>query len=115
MHHTSTSAEVSSPRVQFETEDGNTVFLPELPTMLMDPEQVRQAIARNRAIRRSHLYPLLDATARFACSSLIAPQGCNPFDVPRGPWIIAIGDDLHFAWGPKAFPAASLDAAIRAA
>jgi hypothetical protein len=101
--------------IQFETEHGNTVFLPELPIMLTDPEQARQAIARDRAIRRSRLFPLIDATANFACSWLIAPQGCAPFALPRGPWIITIGDDLHFAWGPRAFPAESLDAAIKAA
>jgi hypothetical protein len=75
----------------------------------------REAIKRDRAIKRSHLYPLLDAAARFACSYLIAPQGCDEFELPRDPWIILIGDDLRFAWGPDAFPAASLDAAIRAA
>jgi hypothetical protein len=101
--------------IQFETEDGCTVFLPELPTQLLDPEKARQAIARDRNIRRSHLFPLMDATARFACSWLIAPQGCDSFELPRGPWIITIGDDFHFAWGPKAFPADSLDAAIKGA
>lgn len=101
--------------IQFEIDDACTVFLPEMPTMLLDPEQARQAIARDRNIRRSHLYPLLDAVARFACSKLLVPQGCNTFELPRSPWIIVIGDDMHFAWGPKAFPAMSLDAAIRAA
>jgi hypothetical protein len=101
--------------IQFETEAGSTVFLPELPTHGLDPEKARQAIALDRNIRRSHLFPLMDAVARFACSQLLAPQGCPAFDLPRDPWIITIGDDLHFAWGPKAFPAESLDAAIKAA
>lgn len=100
--------------ISFEHE-GCTVFLPETKSALVDPEQALQAIQRDRNIRRSHLYPLFDATARFACSLLIAPQGCQPFDLPRDPWIIAIGDDMHFAWGPQAFPAEALDAAIRAA
>jgi hypothetical protein len=101
--------------IQFETDDACTVFLPEMPTVQMDPEKARQALDRDRNIRRSHLYPLMDAVARFACSWLIVPQGCDPFDLPRDPWMIAIGDDMHFAWGPKAFPAESLDAAIWAA
>jgi hypothetical protein len=100
--------------ISFETEDA-TVFLPETSTILLDPQKARDALERDRAYRRSHLYPLFDATARFACSYLLAPQGCNEFELPRDPWIISIGDDLHFAWGPNAFPAASLDAAIRAA
>ena len=37
------------------------------------------------------------------------------FKLPRSPWILSVGDDMHFAWGPKAFPASSLDEAIRAA
>ena len=101
--------------IQFETEDACTVFLPETSAQLVDPVKAREAIDRDRNIRRSHLYPLFDATARFACSLLIAPQGCNAFDLPRSPWIISIGDDLHVAWGPKAFPAESLDEAIKAA
>jgi hypothetical protein len=99
----------------FELEEGYTVILPETSAQLVDPVKAREAIERDRNIRRSHLYPLFDATARFACSFLIAAQGCNTFDLPRSPWIITIGDDLHFAWGPKAFPAISLDAAIKAA
>jgi hypothetical protein len=101
--------------IQFETDDACTVFLPEMPTVQMDPEKARQALDRDRNIRRSHLYPIMDAVARFACSWLIAPQGCAPFDLPRDPWMITIGDNMHFAWGPKAFPAESLDAAIKAA
>jgi hypothetical protein len=97
------------------TEDGCTLLLPAQPTVLVDPETARQAIARDRNIRRSHLFPLMDATAHFACSWLLAPQGCEPFDLPRAPWVITIGDDLHFALGPKSFPSASLDAAIKAA
>lgn len=100
--------------ISFETEDF-TVMLPELDVVTFRPEQARQAIERDRNIRRSHLYPLMDSVARFACSWLVAPQGCAAFTLPRGPWIITIGDDLHFAWGPKAFPAESLDAAIRSA
>lgn len=101
--------------IQFETEDGSTVFLPEVPAIPMDAEKARQALQRDRNIRRSHLYPLVDATAHFACSLLFAPQGCQAFDLPRAPWMLAIGDDLNIAWGPKAFPADSLDAAIKAA
>lgn len=101
--------------IQFETDNGSTVFLPELPAQGMDPEKARQAIARDRNIRRSYLFPLMDSVARFACSWLIVPQGCGPFDLPRDPWIVTIGDDMHFAWGPRAFAAESLDAAIKAA
>lgn len=98
--------------IQFETEDGCTVLM---PTILLEPEQARQALSRDRAIRRSHLYPLVDAVAHFACSWLMVPQGSAPFDLPRDPWIISIGDDFHFAWGPRGFPAEALDAAIKAA
>jgi hypothetical protein len=101
--------------ISFEIEDVGTVFLPETSTILVDPQQAREALKRDRAYRRSHLYPLFDATARFACSWLMAPQGCDEFELPRDPWIITIGDDLNFAWGPDAFPAKSLDAAIKAA
>ncbi|WP_407146349.1 hypothetical protein [Bradyrhizobium sp. ORS 86] len=101
--------------ISFETEEAYTVLLPETEPQLVDPVKAREAIERDRNIRRSHLFPLFDATARFACSLLIAPQGCGAFELPRSPWIISIGDDMHFAWGPKAFPAESLDAAIRAA
>ena len=102
--------------IHFTTDDGgSTVFLPEHPTILLDPQQARDAIKRDRNIRRSHLFPLVDATARFACSLMFAPQGCPAFDLPRDPWIISVGDDLHFSWGPKAFPPESLDAAIKAA
>jgi hypothetical protein len=95
--------------------DGATVHLPSIPHILFDPEKARKSIESDRKVRRSHLYPLLAATAHFACSFLIAPQGCEPFDLPREPWIIVIGDDLHFAWGPKAFDAKFLDAAIKSA
>jgi hypothetical protein len=98
----------------FET-DGATVLLPAATAMLVEPEKARQAIERDRNIRRSHLYPLFDATAHFACSFLIVPQGCERFDLPRAPWLLVIGDDMHFAWGPKAFHAESLDTAIRGA
>lgn len=99
----------------FEPEEGCTVLLPETKAMLTDPVKARQAIDRDRNIRRSHLFPLFDAAARFACPLLMIPQGCEAFELPRDPWIITIGDDLHFAWGPQAFPAKSLDAAIKAA
>ncbi len=101
--------------IQFETEDGCAVFLPEMQAQWIDPENARQAIERDRNIRRSYLFPLMDSAARFACTWLIIPQGCGPFDLPRDPWIITVGDDMHFAWGPKAFPVESLDAAIKAA
>jgi hypothetical protein len=95
--------------------DGALVMLPETHHVVFEPEKARKSIESDRNIRRSHLYPLLDATARFACSFLIAPQGCAPFDLPREPWIIVLGDDMHFAWGPKAFDAKLLDAAIKSA
>jgi hypothetical protein len=95
--------------------DGALVMLPETHHGVFEPEKARKSIESDRKVRRSHLYPLLDATARFACSFLIAPQGCAPFDLPREPWIIILGDDLHFAWGPKAFDATLLDAAIKSA
>jgi hypothetical protein len=98
--------------ITFETPEA-TVLLPESAAVLVDPQQAREAIKRDRNIRRSHLYPLFDATASFACSLLIAPQGCERFDLPRGPWIIVVGDDMHFAWGPQAFKGESLDAAIK--
>ncbi|MDI2103932.1 MULTISPECIES: hypothetical protein [Bradyrhizobium] len=101
--------------ISFETEDACTVFLPDTQAILVEAQKAREALERDRAYQRSHLYPLFDATARFACSLLIAPQGCNEFELPQDPWIVSIGDDFHFAWGPKAFPATSLDAAIRAA
>jgi hypothetical protein len=101
--------------ISFNTEHGFTVFLPETSTILFDPQQAREALKRDRGYKRSHLYPLLDATAHFACSLMIAPQGCNEFELPRDPWIIIVGDDLHFAWGPKAFDANLLDAAIKSA
>jgi hypothetical protein len=95
--------------------DGATVFLPSTPRVLFDPEQARKSIKSDRSVRRCHLYPLLEATAHFACSFLIAPQGCEQFDLPREPWIIILADDLHFAWGPKAFDAKLLDVAIKSA
>ena len=101
--------------ITFELDGVGTVLLPSIPHMLIEPEQARKSIKSDRNIRRSHLGPLLDATAHFACSFLIAPQGCEPFDLPRDPWIIILGDDLHLAWGPKAFDAKLLDAAIKSA
>jgi hypothetical protein len=95
--------------------DGALVMLPETHHVVFEPEKARKFIKSDRKVRLTHLYPLLDATAHFACSFLIAPQGCEPFDLPREPWIIILGDDLHFAWGPKAFDAKLLDAAIRSA
>jgi hypothetical protein len=100
--------------ISFDTENA-TVLLPETSVILTEPQKARQAIKRDVRMRRSHLFPLFDATAHFACSLLMAPQGCNEFELPRSPWIVSIGDDMHFAWGPKAFPANSLDAAIAAA
>jgi hypothetical protein len=101
--------------ISFQTEEAYAVFLPEMSAQLMDPAKAREALARDRNIRRSHLYPLVDATARFACSFLVVPQGCEVFELPRSPWITVIGDDMHFAWGPQAFGTESLDAAIKAA
>lgn len=98
-----------------ENEDGTILLLPKTTPELVDPDKARAAIDRDRNIRRSHLYPLIDATARFACSLLIAAQGCEAFDLPRSPWILIVGDDLNFAWGPSAFDRQSLDAAIGAA
>jgi hypothetical protein len=102
------------PHPAFEI-DGCTVLLPETDVILMDPHQARAALARYANIRSSHLYPLVDSAANFAVSYLVAPQGCNYFDLPRNPWIIVAGDDMHFAWGPKAFPEISLEAAIKVA
>jgi hypothetical protein len=95
--------------------DGATVILPRFPHVVFDPKQAREIIEKDRNVQRSHLYPLLDATAHFACALLMAPQGCEPFDLPRDPWIIIVGDDGHFAWGPKAFDAKLLDDAIKSA
>ncbi|QDM27516.1 hypothetical protein FNL56_16345 [Tardiphaga sp. vice304] len=95
--------------------EGMTVLLPEMPLVTIEPDKARAAIKRDRAIRRSHLFPLFDAVANFACSFLIAPQGCETFELPRSPWILYLGDDLHFVWGPRAFPADSLDKAINEA
>jgi hypothetical protein len=96
--------------ISFQEED-ILVLLPKTEPILLAPDKVRERI-KDREIRRSHLFPLFDATAHFGCSYLIVPQGCSPFDLPRNPWIIFVCDDLNFAWGPKAFPAESLDAAI---
>jgi hypothetical protein len=101
--------------ISFEIDGVGLVMLPETHHVVFEPEEARKLIKSDRKVRRSYLYPLLDATAHFACSLLIAPQGCEPFDLPREPWIIIIGDDLHFAWGPKAFDAKLLDAAIKSA
>ena len=101
--------------ITFEIDGVGLVMLPETHHMLFDPEQAREFIKKDRKVRRHYLYPLLDATAHFACSFLIAPQGCEPFDLPREPWIIILGDHLHFAWGPKAFDAKLLDAMIKSA
>ena len=101
--------------ITFEIDGAGTVILPRIPHVVFDPEQTRKSNEKDRNVRRHYLYPLLDATAHFACSLLIAPQGCEPFDLPRDPWIIIVGDDLHFAWGPKAFDAKLLDAAIKSA
>jgi hypothetical protein len=100
--------------LSFQTED-YTVFLAETSVQLTDAEKARQAIKRDVKIRRSHLFAIFDAVAHFACSHLLAPQGCAAFELPRSPWIIVVGDDMHFAWGPEAFPEDSLNAAIKAA
>ena len=100
--------------LSIQTED-YTVFFAETSVHSMDPEKARQAIKRDAKIRRSHLFPILHAVAHFACSHLFVPQGCAAFELPRSPWIIVVGDDMHFAWGPEAFPEVSLNAAIKAA
>jgi hypothetical protein len=91
------------------------IFLPATPAMLVDPAKARAAIEGNRQIRRSHLFPLYDATASFACSLMNVFQGCETFEPPRSPFIVVIGDDLALAWGPAAFGADSLDRVIKAA
>jgi hypothetical protein len=101
--------------ISFHADEDCQIMLPEMSAQLMDPAKAREALARNRSIRRSHLYPLVDATAHFACAFLVVPQGCETFEIPRSPWIAVIGDDMHFAWGPQAFGAESLYAAIKAA
>ena len=100
--------------LSIQTEDF-TVFFAETSVQSTDPEKARQAIKRDVKIRRSHLFPILHAVAHFACSHLFVPQGCAAFELPRSPWIIVVGDDMHFAWGPEAFPEVSLNAAIKAA
>jgi hypothetical protein len=100
--------------LSFHTEDC-TVFLSETSVHSFDPEKARKAIKRDVKIRSSHLFPILEAVAHFACSHLLAPQGCAAFELPRSPWIIVVGDDMHFSWGPEAFPEDSLNAAIKAA
>lgn len=100
--------------VSFETEHG-LVLLPKTQSIEIMATQARTFISKNRKVRTSHLYPLLDAVATFACSHMVVPQGCVAFGLPRAPWIICIGDDMHFAWGPQAFPAKSLDAVLVAA
>lgn len=100
--------------ISFETKAG-IVLLPATAAVPVESDKARQALAKDRNIRRSHLFPLIDAVAHFACSLAMVPQGCTGFDLPRSPWILAIGDDMHFAWGPDAFDTSSLDAAIIAA
>jgi hypothetical protein len=100
--------------LSIQTED-YIVFLAETSVHSFEPEKARQAIKRDVNIRRSHLFPILEAVAHFACSHLLAPQGCAAFELPRSPWIIVVGDDMHFSWGPQAFPEDSLNAAIKAA
>lgn len=100
--------------ISFETDHG-TVLLPETSAMALDAEKARQSIKRDRNFRRSHLYPLLDAVANFACSLLFVPQGCSEFGPYRAPWIMSVGDDMHFAWGPQAFGHDLFSAAISSA
>lgn len=104
---------MSEPFV-FHTAD-SMVMLPRTTPILVPAAKARDAVARDRNIRRSHLGPLFDAAGSFACPLLIVVQGCDPFTVPSSPWIITIGDDLHFAWGPDAFDKQSLNTAMVAA
>ena len=59
--------------ISFDAENA-TVFLPETLVVLTDPEKARQAIKRDVKMRRSHLFPLFDATAHFACSVMPSPH-----------------------------------------
>jgi hypothetical protein len=69
--------------ITFEIEGVGLVILPETHHVVFEPEWARKIIKSDRKVRQSHLYPLLDATAHFACSFLLAPQGCETFDLPR--------------------------------
>jgi hypothetical protein len=100
--------------ISFETEDG-FVLLAETQPIEIKCREAKAFLKKNPAVRVTHLYPLIDAVATFACSQIVVPQGSTPFELPRSPWIVSIGDDMHFAWGPQAFPTDSLDAAISAA
>ena len=100
--------------IMFETEF-ETVLLPQTEAISSPGKKIRDFLKKNPAVRSTHLYPLFDAAASFAVALMIIPQGCETFTLPRDPWIVLIGDDLHFAWGPQAFGAAALDAAIMAA
>jgi hypothetical protein len=97
--------------ISFETEDG-MVLLAETQPIEIKCREAKAFLEKNPAVRASHLYPLIDAVATFACSQMIVPQGATPFELLRSPWIVSIGDDMHFAWGPQAFPAESLKAVI---
>ena len=100
--------------ISFEIENG-TVLCPVTTPILVAPNKARSFIKKNKHANRSHIFPLIDAAANFACSLLMAVQGCDPFDLPRSPWIINLGDDLHFAWGPESFDEKSINRVIAAA
>jgi hypothetical protein len=48
--------------------DGALVALPRNPPVLFDPEQARKSIEKDRNLRRSYLYPLLDESSQLAIS-----------------------------------------------
>jgi hypothetical protein len=95
--------------------DGMTVLLPETQSISNSAEKMREFIKKNPVVRSQYLFPLFDAVATFAVSLVMVPQGCETFELPRNPWIVYIGDDMHFAWGPQAFGAIALEGAILAA
>jgi hypothetical protein len=85
-----------------------------LPNALVEPKWARRALNHDKSLRRSHLFPLFDAAANFACSLLLLFPSGQTFDLPKSPWIIVVGDDLDRSYGPSAFHKESLDAAIKA-
>lgn len=52
--------------------DGALVMLPETHHVVFEPEKARKIIKSDRKVRRSHLYPLLDATAQEQAAALPA-------------------------------------------